>query len=239
VISPIPIFIGSDPSERTAVTVLMDSLLRHSSQPLAITPLVSRQLQGLLWRSREPTQSTDFAFSRFLVPCLMGYAGWAMYLDGDMLARSDISELWALRDPRFAVQCVQHQHIPTESTKFGGAIQTRYPRKNWSSLMLLNCSACKALTPELVNAATGLHLHRFQWLDDPTLIGALPMGRWNHLVDVEPVDARPAHDGGPALVHWTLGGPWLHDYSHAGGPLAEEWHAARAAAISAAPGLDA
>lgn len=227
----IPIFIGSDPSERVAVTVLIDSLLRHSTLPLAITPLETRQLHGLLWRPREPTQSTDFAFSRFLVPYLMGYSDWAIYLDADMLSRGDISELWALRDQRYAVQCVKHHHSPTEKTKFGGAIQTSYPCKNWSSLMLLNCSACTALTPELVNTATGLHLHRFQWLQHPSLVGALPMGRWNHLVDVQPLDVRPASEGGPALVHWTLGGPWLNDYRHAGGFLAEEWHAARAALV--------
>ena len=227
--TPIPIFIGSDPSERSAVTVLIDSLLHHSSRPLAITPLMMPQLQGLLWRPKEPKQSTDFAFSRFLVPHLMDYRGWAIYLDGDMLARSDISELWELRDQRFAVQCVQHAHNPSETTKFGGAIQTRYPRKNWSSLMLFNCGACRALTPELVNTASGLQLHRFQWLDETGQIGALPRGRWNHLVDVQPLDARPTSEGGPALVHWSLGGPWLPAYREAGGPLAEEWHAARAA----------
>jgi hypothetical protein len=226
----IPIFIGSDPSERTALNVLIDSLLQHSSKPLAISPLISNQLTGLLSRPREPAQSTEFAFSRFLVPYLMGYHGWAIYLDDDMFARADIAELWALRNPRYAVQCVKHNHIPNEPVKFRGAVQTSYPRKNWSSLMLLNCSACTALTPELVNTATGIYLHRFAWLKCPNQIGSLPMGRWNYLVDVQPPDYRPASEGGPALVHWTLGGPWLSEYNKAGGPLAAEWHDARAAA---------
>lgn len=228
----IPVFIGSDPGEPTALIVLIDSLLQHSSQPLAITPLVNRQLDGLLWRPREPTQSTDFAFSRFLVPYLMGYTGWAIYLDGDMLARADIAELWALRDSRYAIQCIQHEHHPAphESVKFGGALQTSYPHKNWSSLILMNCTACTGLTPDLVNTASGPHLHRFDWIEHPDLIGALPMGRWNHLIDVQPPDYRPASEGGPALVHWTLGGPWLRNYRQAGGPLADEWHAARQSA---------
>lgn len=125
----IPIFIGSDVNERTAVNVLIDSLLRHSSHPLAITPLISDQLASLLWRPREPRQSTDFAFSRFLVPHLMDYNGFAIYMDGDMLARADISELWNLRDSHYALQCVQHDHRPSERVKFGGAEQTSYPRK--------------------------------------------------------------------------------------------------------------
>ena len=138
----IPIFIGVDPRERAATNVLMDSLVQHSTAPLAITPLVTPQLeaQGLYWRRRDPKQSTAFSFTRFLVPHLMGYQGWAIFMDCDMLARGDIAELWALRNENVAVQCVQHQHIPNEAVKFLGEVQSAYPKKNWSSLMLLNCS---------------------------------------------------------------------------------------------------
>lgn len=94
--------------------------------------------------------------------------------------------------------------------------------------MLMNCSSCTALTPELINSAKGLHLHSFAWLNGSNQIGALPMGRWNYLVDVEPPDHRSASAGGPAVVHWTLGGPWLPEYRQAGGPLAEEWRNAYA-----------
>ena len=109
---PIPIFIGMDPRERAATNVLMDSLVAHSSTPLAITPLVTPQLekQKLYWRERDPKQSTAFSFTRFLVPKLMGFQGWAIFMDCDMLCRSDISALWDLRDERFAVMCVQHDH---------------------------------------------------------------------------------------------------------------------------------
>jgi hypothetical protein len=117
-----------------------------------------------------------------------------------------------------------------EKVKFSGTIQTNYPCNNWSSLMFLNCSACTALTPELVNTASGLHLHRFSWLEHSGQVGALPIGRWSHLVDVEPPDHRPANAGGPALVHWILDSPWLRDYRQSGGPLADGWHAAHAAA---------
>ncbi len=223
--APIPIFIGYDPRERAATNVLIDSLYQHSSVPLAITPIVSEQLKGVFDRPRDPRQSTAFSFTRFLVPWLTDYRGWAVFMDCDMLCRADIAALWALRDDRYAVMCVQHEHVPAESVKFQGEVQSAYPKKNWSSLMLLNTSRCTALTPEYVNSASGLELHRFHWLAGDHEIGALP-DRWNHLVDVQ---ARPlaAVEEGPALLHWTLGGPWFRDQRTMGGPLAAEWFSAR------------
>lgn len=225
---PIPIFIGYDHRERAAINVLIDSLYQHSSTPLAITPLVTPQLErmGLYRRSRDPRQSTAFSFTRFLVPHLMAYQGWALFMDGDMLCRADIAELWALRDDRFAVMCVQHQHRPCETVKFLGEVQSPYPRKNWSSLMMLNCPRCTALTPDVVNSATGLELHGFQWLAGDQEIGALPQG-WNHLVGVQ--DPALAMDS--SMLHWTLGGPWFREQRTMGGPLAVEWFASRDAAL--------
>lgn len=224
---PIPVFIGYDSHERAAVNVLADSLVQHSSRPLAITPIVARQLQGVLSRERHPSQSTEFSFSRFLVPYLQDYSGWAIFMDCDMLARGDIAELWDQRDERYAVMVVKHEHVPNETVKFLGAEQTRYEKKNWSSLMLFQCQRCTALTPDYVNNATGLQLHRFEWLSGDHEIGALPMARWNHLIDVQPLDERAVAGGGPALVHWTLGGPWFQEYRLSGGTLAAEWLAAR------------
>jgi hypothetical protein len=224
----IPIFIGHDPRERAATNVLIDSLYQHSSAPLAITPLVTPQLeaQGLYHRQRDPKQSTAFSFSRFLVPHLMGHQGWAIFMDCDILCRADITELWALRDGRHALMVVQHDHVPSESTKFLGEVQSAYPKKNWSSVMLFNCARCTALTPEYVNSASGLDLHRFHWLEGDHQIGALPE-RWNHLVDVQAPPQTGAADGGPALLHWTLGGPWFRDLRTMGGSLAAEWFSAR------------
>jgi hypothetical protein len=223
--TPIPIFIGYDPRERAATNVLIDSLYQHSSTPLAITPIVLSQVesQQLYWRARDPLQSTAFSFSRFLVPRLMNYQGWAIFMDCDMLCRSDITELWEQQDEQFAVMCVQHAHTPSESTKFLGEIQSRYEKKNWSSLMLFNCQRCTALTPEYVNQATGLELHRFHWLGNDELIGSLPIDRWNHLVDVQP--ARQADQA--ALLHWTLGGPWFREQTTMGSSMAAEWFRAR------------
>jgi hypothetical protein len=220
----ISVFIGYDPRERAATNVLFDSLVRHSSLPLAIAPLDTPQLetQGLYWRKKDPKQSTAFSFTRFLVPYFMGYQGWAIFMDCDMLCRGDIAELWAQRDDNFALLCVQHDHQPIESQKFLGEVQSAYSKKNWSSLMLFNCSRCTALTPEYVNTATGLDLHRFHWLSSDNEIGAI-QGSWNHLVDVQ--DPALAKDS--PLLHWTLGGPWFRDLRTMGGPLAAEWFAAR------------
>jgi hypothetical protein len=220
----IPIFIGVDRRERAASNVLIDSLIQNSSFPLAITPLVTHQLeaQRLYWRERNPKQSTDFSFTRFLVPHLMGYQGWAVFMDCDMLCRGDIAELWAQCDDNLAMLCVQHDHHPSESQKFLGEAQSAYPMKNWSSLMLLNCSRCTALTPEYVNTASGLDLHRFHWLSGNHDIGAI-QGGWNHLVSVQ----DPAMAEGSPLLHWTLGGPWFREQRTMGGALAAEWFAAR------------
>lgn len=220
------VYIGYDPRERSAANVLADSLYQGSSHPVSITMIHTPQLNGIFNRARDPRQSTAFSFTRFLVPHLAGYRGWAIFMDCDMLCRGDIAELWALRDDRYAVMCVQHEHVPKETTKFLGEVQSAYPKKNWSSLMLMNCDRCRALTPEYVNTATGLELHRFTWLGDDGLIGALPP-RWNHLIGVQEDPVAEAPDGGPALVHWTLGGPWFRAQRKAGGGLATEWFAAR------------
>ena len=221
----IPIFIGYDPRERAATNVLIDSLYQFSSVPLAITPLVTPQLekQGLYRRARDSKQSTAFSFTRFLVPHLMDYSGWAIFMDCDMLCRSDIKGLWDQRDEQYGAMCVQHEHTPDETVKFLGEVQSAYPKKNWSSLMLLNCSRCRTLTPDYVNTASGLELHRFHWLEGDHEIGAIK-GGWNHLVDVQ---VAPDPESAPPLLHWTLGGPWFREQRTMGGPLAAEWFSAR------------
>ena len=227
----IPIFIGYDPRERAAMNVLIDSLYQQSSLPLSITPLITPQLeaQGLYRRAYEPKQSTTFSFTRFLVPYLMGYKGWAIFMDCDMLCRGDIAELWQQRDSSYAALCVQHKYTPGESVKFLGETQSTYPRKNWTSLMLLNCSRCISLTVDYVNTATGLDLHQFNWLRGDHEIGALS-SVWNHLVGVQ-AESNQRDSDSPQLLHWTLGGPWFREQRTMGGPLAAEWFSARDDAI--------
>lgn len=202
---PIRVFIGFDPRETAAYNVLSHSIGVRASHPVSVTPLMLTQLRDVFTRPRDPLQSSDFSFTRFLTPWLAGYEGWALFMDCDMIMLEDVAELWKLRDDRYAVMCVHHEHVPQETEKFLGEKQTRYAYKNWSSVMLFNCAKCTALTPAYVNTATGLQLHQFKWLDGDHLIGALP-SRWNHLVGVNP--AR----GDAALVHFTIGGPYFDEY---------------------------
>lgn len=216
----IQIFIGYDPREAVAFNVLSHSIHARASAPVIIAPLMLSQLKKELWRERHPLQSTDFSFSRFLTPFLSDYRGWSLFCDSDMLMLDDIQRLWDLRDDRFAVQVVKHDHKPTDRTKFLNEPQRPYEKKNWSSVMLFNNAKCTTLTTDYVNRASGLELHQFKWLNDDSLIGELPR-RWNHLVDYDP--ALPASE--VSLLHFTEGGPYFEAYKNCG--YAELWHAER------------
>jgi hypothetical protein len=215
----IRVFIGYDQREAAAFAVLQHSIHRRASRPVAVAPVMLEQLKGVYKRERNPLQSTDFSFSRFLVPWMCDYEGWAVFMDCDQLVLEDIDRLWALRDERCAVQVVKHHHVPKEEVKFLGATQSKYEKKNWSSVMLINCARCRALTPDYVNAATGLELHQFKWLESDALIGELP-SRWNHLVGYD----APRPDA--ALVHYTIGGPYFAEYQDC--EYSREWFAEKA-----------
>lgn len=206
------VYIGMDEVEVIAYHVAQSSIIRRSSVPVSITPVWTRQLAGHLWRYRDfKNQSNEFTFSRYLVPFLTGYSGWAIFMDSDVLMRDDIAKLWALRDESYAVMVVKHDYQPTEGTKYLGQRQDSFVRKNWSSVMLMNCDACKRLTKQYVNTASKYHLHQFDWLPDE-LIGELP-AEWNHLVSVNEPNARAS------LAHYTIGIPPYYPESE----FAGEW----------------
>ena len=207
----IKIFIGYDPREAVAYNVLSHSIQVRSSQPVAITAINLSQLRTQMWRDHSVIQSTEFSFSRFLTPYLCNYDGWAIFMDCDMLMLDDITKLWDLRDEKFTVQCVKHNHVPIEKRKFLNHTQTVYEKKNWSSVMLLNCGECKKLTPEYINTATGLELHCFRWLSNENKIGTIPH-RWNHLVDYDPGKSIDKISN----LHFTSGGPYHKAYENCG-----------------------
>lgn len=216
------IFIGYDTKEVIAYHVLSQSIIDHATIPVVISPLVLSNLAGVFTRERNALQSTEFSFSRFLVPYLSDYQGWSIFADCDMLMRDDIAKLWALRDDKYAVMCVKHDYQPKVETKFLGQTQTKYEKKNWSSVMLFNNAKCRALTPDFVNTATGLQLHQFKWLDGDENIGGLPV-EWNYLVNE--YEARPD----AKLVHFTDGGPYFDEYRN--DDYADEWFAMRDRAL--------
>ncbi|KAJ9678394.1 hypothetical protein PVL29_020543 [Vitis rotundifolia] len=209
-VKPFKIFVGYDPREDLAYEVCCHSLLKRSSIPIEITPIKQSDLRksGLYWRERGQTESTEFSFSRFLTPYLANYEGWAMFVDCDFLYLGDIKELRDLVDDNYAIMCVQHDYTPKEKTKMDGVVQTVYPRKNWSSMVLYNCGHPKnrVLTPDVVNSQTGAFLHRFQWLEDRE-IGSIPFV-WNFLVGHNKAEENDPSTF-PKAIHYTLGGPWF------------------------------
>lgn len=253
---PLDVFIGFDERESIAYHVLADSIKRHATIDVNVRPLITENIPAFT-RPRDPKQSTDFAFSRFMVPYLSDYRGTSIFMDCDMLMRADIAELLADVPERADVSVCQHDYTPKgflESgaecgitheygkdgqpflqhsecdecrrrarlgiwakgpTKFLGQVQTAYPRKNWSSLMVFDNVACRKLTPYYVNRASAADLHRLAWAKD---IGALPL-TWNHLVGEYPDDPDAK------CWHWTIGGPWFPDYANTA--HADEWRAAR------------
>jgi lipopolysaccharide biosynthesis glycosyltransferase len=210
----IRIFVGYDSVESVAYHTLCQSIIENTTVPVSITPVKLSMLPAYK-RLRNPKQSNEFSFSRFMVPYLCNYDGWGLFMDCDMMFRTDVNELWQLRDPSKSVQVVKHDYTPKNQTKFLGAIQYPYPRKNWSSVMLFNCAHqdCRRLTPSLINTAEPLFLHRMHWTNDD-MVGELPR-EWNHLVGEYPYDENAKN------VHWTVGGPYFKEYNKA--DYHEEW----------------
>ncbi len=212
------IFVGWDPGENMAHVIACASIRMNAVRYPQIRRLALAELQAKLMYTRaverqagalydpisQAPMSTEHAIARFFVPWYQQYKGWALFVDGDIICRRDIGELFALADPRYAVMVVKH--APGEggasvAEKKGGMIQQPYPRKNWSSVMLFNCAHMgnRSLNAHALNTLPGRDLHRFCWLADEE-IGELP-AEWNYLVNV----SQPQVD--PAIAHFTLGTP--------------------------------
>jgi lipopolysaccharide biosynthesis glycosyltransferase len=210
----IPIFIGYDTKETVAYHVCSNSIIRRASQPIGISPLA---INTLNYAETHNDSSNQFVYTRFLVPHLMNYNGWAIFVDGDMILRDDIVKLWDLRDDTKAVMVVKHNYETKTAVKYLGSKNENYPRKNWSSVVLWNCShpANQTVIPEFIKHSTGSELHRFSWLADE-LIGELPI-EWNWLAD-EFGDNQNAK-----LVHYTLGTPCFKEFQNS--PMSAQWYA--------------
>ena len=205
------VFVGYDDREDIAYKVCEYSVKRNNKKA-QVFPLKQEELKeaNLYWREKDPLSSTAFTFTRFLVPALMNYEGWAIFCDCDIIWMLDPAEIMKYADEKYAVMVVKHDYTPPEGLKMDGQKQLPYPRKNWSSVILWNCGhpSNKKVTPDLVNTETGQYLHRFNWLKNEE-IGELTH-HWNWLVN----HYHEPKDGTPHVIHYTEGGPWFENYKH-------------------------
>ena len=198
------VVVGYDERESVAYHTCIESIISNSSTHINITPLCLKHFKK--YRENHTDGSNEFIYSRFLVPYLFNFKGWAIYIDGDMVCLDDIKKLWDLRDNKFATQVVKHEYKTKMTQKYFGNKNENYPRKNWSSVILWNCEHedNKCLTPEFVSGKSGAFLHRFQWLLDEK-IGELDK-LWNWLA-IEYNNNPKAK-----LIHYTLGTPCFDEF---------------------------
>jgi hypothetical protein len=209
------IFTGFDPREAVGWHVFAQSVMEHASKPVSFHPLQRKH-------NAAPQGSNDFTFSRFLIPHMMGWSGLALFVDGcDMLCRADIAQLFELARCDRAVQVVKHEYETKHPIKYSGTSMEcgngDYPRKNWASVMLINCGhfAWRRITPETIWKMKPLELLQLRFIDDER-IGELPV-EWNWLADEQGPNPHAK------LLHWTAGIPAMAAYVDA--PHAGEWAA--------------
>lgn len=209
----IRLFTGYDRREASGWHTFVESLIDQGNN-IGLHWLTGKQLDG----------TNTFTYERFTIMERCNWSGWAIYVDGaDMFLRSSLEELWALRDPRYAVKVVKHDYKTKHRRKYVGtemeSENSDYPRKNWSSVMLINCGHMahfnhKSGIRDAVRTGDGAFLHRFAWLDDEQ-IGDLP-AEWNWLADEFGENEKAK------LVHWTSGYPGFKHYANA--PMSGAWH---------------
>jgi lipopolysaccharide biosynthesis glycosyltransferase len=204
------IFIGYDSRESICYDVCKFSIYENTKKNVEIIPIKLDEIANIYKREKDPLAATEFSYSRFLVPFFCDYKGIALFCDCDFVFLEDIQGIFDSYDDKYAAMVCKHNYIPTNTVKMDGCIQSSYPKKNWSSLILWNCShpKNKVLTPELINSQTGKFLHRFEWLEEED-IGNIPL-TWNWLVGwyKEPIDGKPKG------LHYTEGGPWFENYKN-------------------------
>jgi hypothetical protein len=200
----IPIYVGYDPREPVAYSAFVSSVIRRTD-PNGVS---FHAIAG----ARDDA-SNVFGKARFCVAERQGFKGWAIWADGDMLCRADIRELWGLRESGYDVMVVKHEYSTKHPIKYLGAPNDDYPRKNWSSLMLIDCGnfPWRKVDSEYVGEASSKHLHRFEFLKDER-IGDLPK-EWNWLV------SEYEYNPEAKLAHFTIGLPsWYPKCDYA-----DEW----------------
>ena len=216
------VYIGYDEREDIAAQVCKHSILTRTDQlcPPNVFFLRSEDYPKFT-RPKEPTQSTDFTYTRFLIPYIERYGQgceYSVFCDCDFLFQANIIDLVYSVDPKHAISVVKHPpYIPHTKLKMDGMEQHIMRRKNWASLMVFNNKhpANKNLTLNYINNVTpGNRLHQFDWLKD-TEIGSLPL-EWNTLDDYYLLE-------NPKAIHYTDGGPWFKNYEYQQTMYSDRW----------------
>lgn len=207
----VKVFIGYDKHHPVAYHTLAASIIEQSSIPVSITGVRVEQIPEFTRNVERDV--TEFKYSRFLVPHMCDFEGWAIFLDMDMLLNDDIAKLWAQRDDQYAVQVVKHHYKPhgIHPQKGGKA------RVNWSSMMLMNCSKLRDFTPKAVSENQYGWMHFFESINNEQ-IGALDL-RWNFLITEYP--DKPVDE--ISILHYTRGGPWVDKFRGERYPYVAEW----------------
>jgi len=197
------VYVGYDSRLNNVYEVCKHSILRHSN--VNVLPIVQQELRDkhIYTRPIDDKASTEFTLTRFTVPLLNKYTGWALFCDCDFLFLTDVNELFNTVNNDYAVMVVKHAYTPKTSIKMDNKTQYSYPRKNWSSLILFNCEHILNRNIDVNNMEPN-YLHQFKWLDDKH-IGSIDTA-WNHLVGY--------CTGTPKALHYTDGGPWLTNYKN-------------------------
>ena len=211
---PIPVFVGYDPREAIAYHVCANSIIRNASAPVAIIPVALNLFTD--YKETHGDNSNQFVYTRFLVPYLMDFKGRAIFIDGDMVVRGDIIELYESLKTAHDVAVVKHDYKTRMPVKYMGAPNEDYPRKNWSSVIVWDCQSYpnRRLTPDFVQRQPGSFLHRFSWIDDDRIQSLPP--EWNWLPD------ELGENNEAKLLHYTLGTPCFHEFADT--TQAAEWH---------------
>ena len=211
---PLDIFIGYDEKESVVFHTCVQSIIEKCNVPVSIHPLNLKMFEN--YKETHTDGSNNFIYSRFLVPYLKNFKGKALFLDGDMIVNDDLNNLFNQFDEKYAVQVVKHDYKTKFPIKYLGHKNDDYPKKNWSSVILFNCShpKNKILTPKLIETSQGSYLHRFSWLEDNE-VGEISK-EWNYLV-LEFPETRKAK-----IFHYTVGAPCFKDFDY--GAEAKIWH---------------
>lgn len=220
--NPIPFFVGYDKREAVGYHVFCHSVLARTKLDVSFTPMRGSG-------SKPMGSSTAFDHTRWDVPRLCGYSGLAIWAECDMLCRTDIAELLECFNNKYDVMVAKHDYRTRFPVKFLGQSNEDYPRKNWSSLMVINCRAAvwqRIDYLRLHNLPDLRLLHSFPEriesvaLFDQDRIGALDLG-WNWLVGEYP------HNPKAAFAHFTIGLPCFKEYKDC--DYSNEWRAELAA----------